>query len=324
MKKKLYQFLIAGLLATGAMFSPVSGHAIGNGEIVCPKEPLQSGYWQLWKFFWNGSVSGGFTQITNTGPNTTNFTPNFSKDGNRLYYATNASNNGVMQIFRMNPDGSGKTQITGANDGSSFGPAESPDGSKLAFSSAIGGLNHYEVFVLNGATGVLTKLTTTTNATGPVWSQLPSWTPDGSKIVYASTQNGSTQIWSMNADGSNQQQLTNTGSNNLGANYPNANAPKVAPNGQIVFWAGFEGQYGDVWRMNLDGTSPVQLTHVNPGATTYSADNPVVSPDGSWIIYDSTRDGQIGEWITNFLGDTSYSKLMTHHYGSLCAWQATP
>jgi TolB protein len=39
----------------------------------------------------------------------------------------------------------------------------------------------------------------------------PSWSPDGEKIVYHSRRDGSTQIYSMDADGQNKRQLTRGG-----------------------------------------------------------------------------------------------------------------
>ena len=44
-------------------------------------------------------------------------------------------------------------------------------------------------------------------------NDFPSWAPDGRHIVFQSNRSGSLQIWSMLADGTNQKQLTNSGSN---------------------------------------------------------------------------------------------------------------
>jgi TolB protein len=41
----------------------------------------------------------------------------------------------------------------------------------------------------------------------------PSWAPDGKHIVFMSDRTGRPQIWSMLADGTQQQQLTREGSN---------------------------------------------------------------------------------------------------------------
>jgi dipeptidyl aminopeptidase/acylaminoacyl peptidase len=70
-----------------------------------------------------------------SGPLVTGLQPAWSPDGSRIAYV--ASVNGISQLFVMNADGSGATQLTHTPDpddgGGSGVPKWSPDGTKLAF-----------------------------------------------------------------------------------------------------------------------------------------------------------------------------------------------
>ena len=125
----------------------------------------------------------------------------------------------------------------------------------------------------------------------------PAWSPNGSKIVFESERSGSTDIWVMNSDGSNQQRLTY---------WPEFERfPKYSPDGaKIVFMRGYLPHY-DIWVMNADGSNPVQLT-------TDLADDriPCWTPDGSKIVFESFRSGGGDIWIMNADG-TNKVRLTT-------------
>jgi Tol biopolymer transport system component/DNA-binding winged helix-turn-helix (wHTH) protein len=99
-----------------------------------------------------------------------------------------------------------------------------------------------------------------------------SWTPDGSRLVYASIASGAWDIWTMNADGTGQKQLTVGARSNYG--------PSVSPDGRhIVFVSNRSGGAFNVWRMDIDGRNPKQLTD---GA---GENFPHCTPDGRWVVY---------------------------------------
>jgi len=97
--------------------------------------------------------------------------------------------------------------------------------------------------------------------------------PDG-RIVFPGGENMKARdIWIMNPDGTGQKQLTfNAGNNNL---------PCVTSDGRyVVFTSDRGGGKSHVWRMNMDGNDPVQLTNGPIGER-----QPRCGPDPKVVYY---------------------------------------
>ena len=105
-----------------------------------------------------------------------------------------------------------------------------------------------------------------------------SWTPDG-RIVYASNATGNLDICIMNADGTNQKQLT--------AEVGNNSLPSVSPDGRYIVFMSDRTGLNHIWRMETDGSNPKQLTNGTDER------RPQCSPDGRWVVYAS-----LGSWWT--------------------------
>ncbi|MFQ5489886.1 MAG: TolB family protein [Phycisphaerae bacterium] len=248
-------------------------------------------------------------QLTFDGSN--NF-PAFSRDGTRIAFSSTRS--GSAEIWIMDTDGSNQTQITFGTPGGNFIPEWSPDGTSIAYASQLDSVGHPEVWVMNADGTNQTRLTfTPPNPNGPTWSVHPSWSPDGQKLVYASTATGNTQIWRMDADGANPVQITNGN----GPQFPDSNASEWSRDGSAVaFWSGFETQFGEVWIMSPDGSIKQQLTQTTD---PFNSDNPVWSPDGSKILFDTNRAGPVELWIMDADGANPTPLVATA--GGPASWQ---
>lgn len=118
-----------------------------------------------------------------------------------------------------------------------------------------------------------------------------AWTPDG-KLIYASHLNGNTDLWLMNADGSQRQQLTE----NPGADYQ----PAVSPDGRYLLFASSRtNPQSNIWRMELQSGHLKQLTFGKDD------ENPTVTPDGKWVLYTTRGEGHWTMWKVPLAGGTA-------------------
>ena len=112
--------------------------------------------------------------------------------------------NGTLQIKIYSLEYHSARQITTFASGISYDPAWSPRGDELAFVSSNTGGD--EIYTTDPAGTITKRLTFNTWE----WDKHPSWSSDGSKLVFFSNRgSGRKQIWIMNADGSDQRNLSN-------------------------------------------------------------------------------------------------------------------
>jgi serine/threonine protein kinase/Tol biopolymer transport system component len=109
-----------------------------------------------------------------------------------------------------------------------------------------------------------------------------NWTSNG-KIVYSSMAGSNLSLWAINADGSDQTQLTV----NAGDNF----TPATLPDGRFIVFASNRTGSLNIWRINAaDGSDPKQLTFTD--GNSY----PSCSPDGQWVLYDNLSMGNATLW----------------------------
>lgn len=189
------------------------------------------------------------------GSNQVNLTPDtasldlastFSPDGTKIAFTStrdcpNPKDLAIpcADVFVMNADGTNPVKLTATHvDVVNGYPDWSPKGDKIAFVSNATG--DYEVWVMNADGTGLQQLTNDPADDGGcmLLCSPPSWSPDGTKIAWSTNRSGNYEIWIMNADGTNQTQITDT------PGYE-SHQPYWLPNGQeIVYTHWIDMPYG--------------------------------------------------------------------------------
>jgi Tol biopolymer transport system component len=161
---------------------------------------------------------------------------------------------------------------------------------KIAFQTNRDG--NFEIYTVNADGSSPTRLT---NVAGD--DLAPAWSPDGTKIAFASARDGGGyEIYTMNADGSGQTRLTNNGA-------VDDAQPSWSPDGtQIAFTTNRDGNF-EIYKMNADGTSPVRLTN-NAANDSWSS----WSPDGTKIAFESNRTGNFEVFTMNADGTSQINR----------------
>ena len=135
-----------------------------------------------------------------TDPANATYTPSWSPDGRWIAYGV-GDDRDSDDLVAVTPDGRRTLHLT-TGPAHDFGPAWSPDATKLAFARFTPG-EGYEIYVLDLRTGETTQLTSSRDAD----NFAPVWSPDGKQIAFARRPGGAPRPWVMSSDGSGERPI---------------------------------------------------------------------------------------------------------------------
>jgi Tol biopolymer transport system component len=186
--------------------------------------------------------------------------------------------------------GSAKSITSGGHSG---GPTWTPDGDIIYFNYPRG--SEDSGLWLTGPQGTGPKPLTARTKGASIAPRVCVST-NSRHVVFSSNRSGSFQVWRMDLDGNSTEQLTSS--------VLQDSPPDCSPDGRWVIYSS-EGQEKGIWKVSIEGGSPVRLNNTD-------AHGPAVSPDGKWIAYmyrEQTATPKQGVAIMPFDGGPAVKQL---------------
>jgi serine/threonine-protein kinase len=193
-----------------------------------------------------------------------------SRDGNLLAYVRGSAK---MRLGLVTA--TGETQVLPGDQRRFRHPRVSPDGTRIAVDVAA--LDHsIDVWVYDIRSAGLTRLTFDGRSQDPIWS------PDGKRVAFSVTDQGSAGVdtYVVAADGSSKPQLLIGGGGNQ---WP---AAFLGDGRSLVFDELLPGGRMHTSLLKADGK-----TEILAGSDQFTMRLPAVSPDGKWLAYTSNESG---------------------------------
>ena len=111
----------------------------------------------------------------------------------------------------------------------------------------------------------------------------PIYSPDGSRIRFASNRTGNLDLWELELGSGRLRQLTDDPSQDWD--------PGFAADGEGLLWSSDRSGAFEIWSATSDGSGARQLSDDG-----FDAENPTSAQGGDWIVYASTNPEKYGIW----------------------------
>jgi Tol biopolymer transport system component/DNA-binding winged helix-turn-helix (wHTH) protein len=193
-------------------------------------------------------------------------------DGKHLIVSANQK--GVRRLWKLPLQGGDLEPLAFAGEDAFF-PSVSPDGKRLVF---VHEFHDWDLWRIALGTGQVQSSAPFLSSTRLDWD--PAFSPDGTRIAFASERSGTRELWVGDSDGSNALQLTSLGG-------PQPGKPSWSPDGRHIAFHVFDG--GGIRVVPGDG-GPLRTVFKEYG------EFPSWSAHGHWVYFSRGTNGVFRIW----------------------------
>jgi TolB protein len=225
-------------------------------------------------------------------------TPRFSPTRQEITYMSYES--GQPQVYLLQIE-TGQRELVGNFPGMTFAPRFSPDGVKVIM-SLLRDDGNSNIFSMDLRSRTVTRLTNSASI-----DTSPSYSPDGSQVVFTSDRGGRAQIYAMGADGSGQKRIS-FGDGTY-------STPVWSPRGDLIAFTKQSGGEFQIGVMRTDGSGERILS------TSFQQEGPTWAPNGRVLMFFRQDAGESGPRLHSIdLTGRNEQAIPTANFASDPAW----
>ncbi|MFI0842575.1 Tol-Pal system beta propeller repeat protein TolB [Mesorhizobium sp. IMUNJ 23232] len=225
-------------------------------------------------------------------------TPRFSPTRQEITYMSYES--GQPRVYLLQIE-TGQRELVGNFPGMTFAPRFSSDGQKVIM-SLLRDDGNSNIYAMDLRSRTTTRLTNSNSI-----DTSPSYSPDGSQIVFTSDRGGQPQIYVMGADGSGQTRVSFGGGS--------YSTPVWSPRGDLIAFTKQTGGEFQIGVMRTDGSGERILS------SGFQQEGPTWAPNGRYIMFFKEAAGSGGPRLFSIdLTGRNEQAIPTKNYASDPAW----
>ncbi len=236
--------------------------------------------------------------------------PAWSPDGAKIVFAaaeTGTDTPQITDLYTINADGTGLTNVSNTPDISEYEAVWSPDGTQIAFTSAENANTDVIAMDAGGFGAVVI-------AGSDALENQAAWSPDSGRIAYyADYADEPSALMIANDIGTSSARLADVYGGNR------RTPPAFSPDGSRIAYVsgtGDDDTGANLFTITPNLSDPIQYT------VDGAAAQPGWSPDGQWLTYVSAREGSMNIWVIRANG-AGQARITDWDSGYNPAWSAS-